>query len=112
MKIQGLDSLNKKLDEIARIDVSKGITKAALRVERDAKILVPVDTGTLRSSITHIVEGNEGIVGTSIEYAPNVELGIGQKAQPYLTPALNQNRDQIKQDIIEAINEELQKVAK
>jgi len=109
--IKGVDSLNKKLGQIAKMNLGPIVGKAALRVERDAKILVPVDTGLLRSSITTNVEGNTAEVGTSIEYAAKVELGIGQRRQPFLTPALNQNRDQIKQDIIEGVNKELQRIA-
>lgn len=112
-KVIGADKLAAKINKLSKANlVAKGLLKGALRVERDAKILVPVDTGLLRSSITHDVQGSVATVGTSIEYAAKVELGIGQRRQPYLTPALNFNRDLIKQDIVEAVNEELRKVAK
>jgi len=61
------------------------INKACLMVERDAKILCPVDTGRLRSSITHEIEGTIGRVGTNVEYARAVELGTEkQSPQPYI----------------------------
>lgn len=121
--IKGLDNLNVKLDKL--IDDSKVesiLESACLMVERDAKILCPVDDGTLRNSITYEVEDNIGVVGTNIEYAPYVHQGtgiyavegngrktrwsyedaegnwhstIGQKPQPFLEDALNKNRDEI-----------------
>ncbi len=37
-----------------------------------------VDTGTLRNSITHTMEGDDTVaIGTNIEYAPYVEFGTG-----------------------------------
>jgi hypothetical protein len=53
-------------------------------VERRAKHLCPVDTGRLRSSITHEVGidagGLVGRVGTDVDYAPYVELGTRRLA--------------------------------
>lgn len=56
--------------------------------ERYAKKLCPVGTvestgkkgyrgGTLRDSITHVVDGDVLTVGTNVEYGPYVELGTG-----------------------------------
>ena len=58
-------------------NITKALTKAALLVEADAKIHCPVDTGLLRNSITHTINGNEAEVGTNMEYAPYVEFGTG-----------------------------------
>ena len=59
-----------------------------LTAEKYAKEIVPVDTGRLRNSITHDVDGKEVYIGTNVEYAPPVEYGtIKQKAQPFLVPA-------------------------
>lgn len=52
------------------------------KAESYAKGLVPVDTGALRNSITHQVEGDTVYVGSAIHYAPYVELGTG----PHYTP--------------------------
>ncbi|GAG59615.1 unnamed protein product [marine sediment metagenome] len=76
------------------------ISKACLLVERDAKILCPVDTGRLRSSITHEIEGTTGRVGSNVEYARIVELGsedpaFRRRPQPYLRPALHKNEKKI-----------------
>lgn len=112
-EIKNLDRLQRKLGKIKDIDITNGALKGGFRVERDAKLFVPVDTGLLRSSITTaVVEKNKVVVGTSIEYAPKVEFGVGQKAQPYLTPAFQQNRENIKQDIEEEFRKQLSEVSK
>ena len=80
-----------------------------------AKIACPVDTGNLRGSIDHKVDGNIAHVGTNVNYAAYVEMGTGsanveggtgkaswvykdafgnwhraypQKPRPYLKPAI------------------------
>lgn len=77
--------------------VGKELVRRTIRVERRAKQLAPVDTGRLRSSITHETgrEGGElvGRVGTNVDYAPHQELGTSRMAaQPYLRPALDAAR--------------------
>ena len=44
--------------------------------ETHAKETVPVDTGRLKNSITHEVEGDGRavVIGSNVEYAPFVEL--------------------------------------
>lgn len=89
-----------------------------------------VDTGALRNSIAHKVasEGNTAcaFIGTNMEYAPYIEFGTGkeydgggrqtswtykdrngqwhmtsgQRARPYLKPAITDNIDKYKQIII------------
>ena len=60
-----------------------------------AQDLCPVDTGTLRGSITHAVGGDTVEVGTDVEYAPYVEFGTRkQRAQPFLTPAMADHVDE------------------
>lgn len=59
-----------------------------------------VDTGRLRSSITHEVkiQGNEvsGLVGTNVEYAKYLELGTNKMAaRPFLRPAVFNNKGEI-----------------
>lgn len=95
----------------------RGLERCGMQGESYAKDLVPVDTGNLRNSITHEVITSEPsvIIGTNNEYAAYVELGTGeyaeggggrptpwvyqddkgnwhhthgQRAQPYLRPAL------------------------
>ena len=93
----------------------RALEKCGLVAEGYAKKLCPVDTGNLRNSITHQVQsaGLEAHIGTNSEYGPYVELGTGkyypggrqtpwvyqdakgnwhlthgQRAQPYLKPAV------------------------
>lgn len=73
--------------------VAKELERIAVGVERDAKRLCPVDTGRLRSSITHVtgVDGRGLVakVGTNVDYALPVEMGTSKsRAQPFLRPAL------------------------
>lgn len=73
--------------------VAKDLLRRTIRVESAAIRLCPVDTGRLRSSITHDMErdsrGLVGFVGTNVEYGPYVELGTRfMRPQPFLRPAL------------------------
>jgi HK97 gp10 family phage protein len=68
-------------------------------VDGEASLRSPVDTGNLRASVTHQVNEKEKSVqiGTPVEYAPYVELGTkNMKAQPYLTPAVENNITRIR----------------
>lgn len=95
--------------------VLRALTRCGLQAEGYAKEKVPVDTGNLRNSISNkVVDGEQSVyVGTNNEYAAYVELGTGkytsggrpdpwvyqdsngnwhhthgQRAQPYLKPAV------------------------
>lgn len=72
---------------------AKAILRAGVKVEGAAKRICPVDTGRLRSSISHELardaKGLACFVGTNVDYAIFVELGTRfMPAQPYLRPAL------------------------
>lgn len=76
----------------------KGLAKAVLVVERQAKENAPVDTGRLRASITSEVSGMEGKVRTNVEYASYVEHGTSKRpATPFLFPALEQKKREIEE---------------
>ena len=68
--------------------------------ETNVKAITPVDTGNLRNSITHRVDGVSVYIGTNVEYAPFVELGHrarnGKKVnpKPFLRPGIEDNMDQ------------------
>ena len=79
-----------------RLAISRALEEIGLAAEGYAQALTPVDTGTLRNSITHYVDDDEkaAYIGTNVEYAAYVELGTSrQKAQPYLVPAVDNNAD-------------------
>lgn len=74
-------------------EVARHLTRLAVTVQNEARRLCPVDTGRLRSSITHQVRtdprGVVARVGTNVVYAPFIELGTRfAEAQPFLRPAL------------------------
>ena len=105
--------------------IYKALGKACALVERSAKQKAPKGDGALRRSITSKVDRIEqqGQVYTTLEYAPYVEYGTGLFAedgngredvpwhykdekgewhttsgmspQPYMRPALNENRTEI-----------------
>lgn len=65
--------------------VKRALEKIGQKSVDYAKLACPVDTGRLRSSITHAVGDNEVIVGTNVEYAIYVELGArGRRPVYYL----------------------------
>lgn len=124
VEIKGAESLietiNGLMDEKS---MAEALQKAVALVERTAKQKAPKGNGELRRSITSRIEGEEGIVFTVLEYAPYVEFGTGlfaeeggrtdvpwcyqddegnwhttsgMKPHPFMRPALNENREQIK----------------
>ena len=114
MNVQFTDNSKEVLEAMQQAAV-RALEKCGLTAEGYAKKLCPVDTGNLRNSITHTVDEEEpaAYIGSNAEYAAYVELGTGkyvsggrptpwvyqdekgnwhrthgQKAQPYLKPAV------------------------
>ena len=71
--------------------IDRALMKAGLLVERGAKILVHVDTGRCRASISTRLVYADAEVGTVVEYAPKLE-----KRYPFLKPSLVNQSVQIK----------------
>ena len=133
VKVTGLTELTQKLDSL--LDINDGMKKCCALVERSAKEKVPVQTGELRRSITSKVENNglevTGTIYTPLEYAPYIEYGTGlfaekggrptpwsyqddkgewhttsgQPPQPYMRPALDENRTTILEILGGSIND-------
>lgn len=83
--------------------IEKALKSVALSAEKYAKRDCPVDTGRLRSSITHETDKNTAYIGTNVEYAPYVEMGTSRmRAQPFLEPAMEQHLSEYK-EMIETI---------
>jgi HK97 gp10 family phage protein len=83
----------------ARNVASQIVRKTALDIEAEAKRLAPVDTGRLRNSIQTQMENGALIarIVVGAEYGSYVEFGTPKmKAQPYLTPAVEKNREPFK----------------
>lgn len=86
VKVQGLDKLLKKLDQLGG-NLPKSTQKALLRagvvIEEGAKKHCPVDTSQLRDSIhTQAVDENTVAVGTNVKHGIFVEFGTGPKGDP------------------------------
>lgn len=131
IRLEGIDEVLKLLDEKGNIDLTLPLGKACALVEAAAIQKAPKGTGELRRSITSKTEGNKGIIYTPLEYAPYIEYGTGlfaengngrkdvpwryqddkgewhstrgMKPQPYMRPALNENRDKIIEILKEGI---------
>ncbi len=115
--------------------IIKGLIEAAMLVEAQAVLLVPVDSGALKESIGYKVNKSELVayVGTNAEYAIWVEFGTGEfakdgngrkggwvyrtpdgkthftygsKPKPYLKPAFRQTKKQV-QTILEKVLKDL-----
>lgn len=79
------EELEKSLEDFVAIklpaSMANAMEKACLMVEADAKELCPSVDGTLRASITHAVENEDGnvigYIGSNLEYAPYVHQGTG-----------------------------------
>jgi len=77
------NQIKANIQKAAQVDIpralAKGLEQACLTVERSAKSNAPVQSGNLRNSLTHKVNlgSLEGVVGTSVAYAPYVEIGTG-----------------------------------
>ena len=92
------DNTKNVLNEVDR-RIRRDLITSAVLVERSAKQIVPVKTGTLKRSIVHepVNPKREVRVGTNVKYGPFVELGTSKmSARPYLRPALETNMPEIR----------------
>ena len=63
-----------------------------------------IDTGRLRNSISHAVDGEAAYIGTNVEYAPYLELGTKKiAAHHYLKRAATEHKDEYKNLTAQAI---------
>jgi HK97 gp10 family phage protein len=133
IKLENIDAIVRKIEGLADDSkIESALGKACAIVEASAKQKAPKGDGDLRRSITSKVEDDKGIVYTPLEYAPYVEFGTGlfaesggrtdvpwvykdeeghwhttsgMKPQPYMRPALNENRNKIIEIVKEGITE-------
>ena len=131
IRIEGVEEVLEKFDSLMDEEkLIKALKKACALVERSAKIKAPKtekSSGSLKDSIKYKGTYNDGVlqgvVYTTLEYAPYVEFGTGLFAekggrkdvpwvyqddkgnyhttsghppQPFMRPALNENREEIK----------------
>ena len=73
------------------------LTAIGATAETYAKQETPVDTGRLRNSISHAIDGEAAYIGTNVEYAPYVELGTSRaKAHHMLQKAATEHSAEYK----------------
>lgn len=89
--------------------IAKAIRKTAHDIEADAKILVPVDTGNLKNSISTDIlndgrfENMAAEIGPTAHYGRYVEEGTSRMGpQPYLRPAFDRRLPGFERAIAEA----------
>lgn len=116
-----INNIIKRLNE----NEERALTAVGIYIRGEAQVRAPVDTGNLRDSIDYRVMDSRKsvIIGTNVEYAPYVEFGtgryakggggrktpwvyknrkgqwvwtVGQRPQPYLTPAFEENKQNIR----------------
>jgi HK97 gp10 family phage protein len=141
--IKGLDELLATLSGLGgdiRQACYKGIIRGAKTIQKNAKLLCPVDTGQLRNSIKTRGEIKQDIIKaqvyTNSGHSAYVEFGtgqrgasshiqkpegadihynfrwMGQKPQPYLTPAYlhAKNSGEVEKQLAKAIEQEIRKL--
>jgi HK97 gp10 family phage protein len=96
---------------IARFDaemqrqVHKQLTEWAGSVQAEARRLVPVRTGYLRSTIYARVQEWTAEVGAEAAYAANVEFGTRYAmAQPFLQPAVQERLPELERVLSAAVD--------
>jgi HK97 gp10 family phage protein len=121
IKVSGVESTIKRLQGIIDMgerQLAQAVMAGSLVVNDEAKGRCPYITGNLRRSIhpelvSHSSERAEVMVGTDVVYAPYVEMGTARRAaKPYLRPALNEHRDDVRSSVQNAWQDILQKNAR
>ncbi len=120
--VTGGDRVRRRLGAVSRSLGGRGLLPplraAALVAQNDAKRRAPYLTGTLRRSIHMEDKGSHAVaVGTDVPYARRQEFGFAgtdsrgrtyhQSARPYLRPALDENKREIRQEFADALEDVL-----
>lgn len=83
--ILGVQTLEKKLEEMSKVDLERGIAKGIMFIQEEAKGNCPAHDGELRQSIFTDMETEEetirGVCFTDKKHGPFVEFGTGPKGQ-------------------------------
>ena len=138
--VEGLDELLATLSGLGgdiKRSALKGARRGMKKVQRNARLLCPVDLGELRNSIKEDGEINGDEINckvyTNSDHAIYPEFGTGQRgieqdalgntishradwkgmpAQPYMTPAYlhAKNTGEVEQEVINAIQQDIRKI--
>lgn len=86
--------------------IDRILKKAGALIEREAKIVTPVDTGRLRASIHTVNEHLRSEVGTNVKYAVYVHEGTQYMApRPFMLAGV----ENAKSDIEDITNSEIER---
>ncbi len=103
MKMVGINELQMKLEKNMRMDAVRDVVKKnGSELQAKAQRNAPVDTGTLKRSIGLEICDNGLTVESeaTADYAAYQEYGTRfMKAQPYMRPAFNVQKEQFKRDL-------------
>ena len=103
MKVDYKDNSQQVLSALEK-GKRNALTAIGATAETYAKNATPVDTGRLRNSISHAVDGEAVYIGSNVEYAPYVELGTSRaKAHHMLQKAATEHSAEYKRLAEDAI---------
>jgi HK97 gp10 family phage protein len=109
MTVRGGAELQRNLNRLTGAERRRaqqdGLEAGARIVETYAKLLVPVDTGTLKGSImVDEVTPVQAVIAPHTDYAEYVEFGTSRmEAQPYMRPALDEHEAEIVQAVRDTV---------
>lgn len=140
-KLEGLEEVLATLSALGgkvKASTKKGLHRGAKKIQKNAKLLCPTDTGQLKISIkTSAEETEDGTIAkvyTNSDHAAYVEFGtgvrgasshidrpegihynsryMGQKAQPYMSPAYlhAKNTNEVENEVINSIQQDIRKL--
>lgn len=88
-----IDEIKSKMPAILEMLGQAGENNAKFEITA----LGAVDTGNLRNSITHTDDGEYAYIGTTVEYAPYVEMGTSRMDErPFLRNAVLGHQEEYK----------------
>ena len=110
MKVDYKDNSQQILSAMEK-GIKNGLEAIGLTAETYAKKATPVDTGRLRNSISHTVDGEAVYIGSNVEYAPYVELGTSRaKAHHMLQKAATEHSAEYKRLAEDAVKSAINNV--
>jgi HK97 gp10 family phage protein len=94
-----------RFDSAMQSRIQEQLSEWAESVKADAERLVPVRTGYLQSTIYAKAQDWQIEVGAEATYAAAVEFGTrSQRAQPYLSPAVEAYLPNLEQTLLQAVD--------
>lgn len=109
--ISGLNEMQRKLIKAADpAKITRAVAQNTSEMQGRAQDLCPVDTGTLKRNIGLEMRdgGKTGVVFATPHYSEYVELGTRfMKAQPYIGPAFDSQKERFLSDLKKAVISDL-----